>query len=253
MTERGRSGSSKRSGRPFALRGSSRARSSSRWPSGSRLGRRACTRSIRNRPFGRSPAWPSAPPRRSGYHPHRPARCARRRCVRAADRLETRHVHRHRLAGACDPHPRGQVPSHEGPGALRFVPRGVPVYRGRPRHRARKHLAVAPAGPRPVEVQPGARLTGRLSWRHAHIRGRPRRRFRRAGTVEPAVQGARRPGRHHAHRPRRRVRLRLLEAGRDVRQAGARGASASTTATSPRRTFVSVRRRSRRSIRSGGG
>ena len=56
----------------------------------------------------------------------------------------------------------------------------------------------------------------------ANACGRPRRRIRRDGALGDARRGGRRPGRGHADRQGRRVRVRLREARRDVRALDAR-------------------------------
>ena len=73
----------------------------------------------------------------------------------------------------------------------------------------------------------GAVSAVRLSSSGAGAHRHPRRRLRRPGARDGAVRGARRRGRRHADRPERRVRVRLLEAGRDVRPVGARRRSPS--------------------------
>src|SRR6476620_6450485 len=70
-----------------------------------------------------------------------------------------------------------------------------------------------------TSVELTAVTVARLSWVRGHIRARPRGRLRRPRALHPPVRGARGSGRDHPDRSRGRVRVRLLEARRDVRQA----------------------------------
>ena len=79
--------------------------------------------------------------------------------------------------------------------------------------------------------------------RYARARARARGRVRGPGADDAAVGGVRRRRRGHADRPERRVRVRLLEARRDVRAGRARG----------RPPPLRGHRQARRALRSGDG
>ena len=79
------------------------------------------------------------------------------------------------------------------------------------------------------------------------------RRFRRPGADHPALRRARRRRRRRADRPGRRLRLRLLEARRDVRPHQSPRRSGTPTATWSSRECGSSRPRSGRSTRCGAG